>query len=93
MLLYNSAECLTSLAQLSNRRIRAYLPSFFSFGSLESRSRFNGQGARQNLFSLEGSLETEFLYFTSCICSAGNTGQLGSGKGLLAAMALQANKS
>lgn len=55
MLVYNSAECLRPLVQISTRRIKAHLLSFFSFGSLENRARFNGGGAKENLFLLEDS--------------------------------------
>lgn len=71
LLLYNSAECLGPLVQISTRIIKANLLSFFLFGSLENRSRFNRQEARENVF-WKIPLDSQFFRFFWVLCSAGN---------------------
>lgn len=70
MLVYNSAECLRPLVQISTRRIKAHLLSLFSFGSLENRGRFSGGGAKENLFLLEYSFGqlVLLLYLVHVLC-------------------------
>lgn len=71
LLLYNSAECLGPLVQISTRIIKVNMLSFFLFGSLENRSRFNRQEARENVF-WKTPLDSQFFQLISFLCSAGN---------------------
>lgn len=51
--------------------IKVKLLSFFLFGSLKNRSRFNRQEARENVF-WKIPLGGQFFQFISFLCSAGN---------------------